>query len=382
MADFIITALQTWEFSIGSNAKDIALELSRQHRVLFINTPVPSRHSHSKLRTIQENLWVLDCNFTILPVNKLPDGFLFDFANRFNNKLIFHAVNQAAKQLGFQNIIHFCDNDIYRSFYARTYLHASLYIYYRRDNLHAVPYWKRHIRRLEPALIQKSDLVMCNSEELAEYVRSYLPTTQVHNVGQGVDLSAYHADANYVLPKEYLSLPHPIIGYTGVIYSLRLDIELLYKIALDCPQYTFIFIGPEDEVFQNHRIHNLPNTHFTGIRPPEQMPAYIRFMDVCMNPQIVNEVTIGNYPRKIDEYLAMGKPVVATRTRTMEFFKDYVYLCSSVDEYKRAIANALKTDSPTLQKRRIIFSQTHTWEYGVRRILKIIEDYDIARNKR
>jgi hypothetical protein len=37
--------------------------------------------------------------------------------------------------------------------------------------------------------------------------------------------------------------------------------------------------------------------------------------------QLSNNLTIGNYPRKIDEYLAMGKPIVATSTKTMQMFK-------------------------------------------------------------
>ena len=45
-----------------------------------------------------------------------------------------------------------------------------------------------------------------------------------------------------------------------------------------------------------------------------------------LNPQLLNEVTIGNYPRKIDEYLAMGKPTVATKTEGMSVFADYTYL--------------------------------------------------------
>jgi hypothetical protein len=35
----------------------------------------------------------------------------------------------------------------------------------------------------------------------------------------------------------------------------------------------------------------------------------------------LNETTKGNYPRKIDEYLAMGKPVVATKTIAMDILK-------------------------------------------------------------
>ena len=41
--DFIITSLQPWDMPIGSNAKDIALEISKQNRVLYINTPLDKK---------------------------------------------------------------------------------------------------------------------------------------------------------------------------------------------------------------------------------------------------------------------------------------------------------------------------------------------------
>ena len=39
MRDFIITSLQTWDIEIGSTIKNTALEISKQNRVLYINTP-------------------------------------------------------------------------------------------------------------------------------------------------------------------------------------------------------------------------------------------------------------------------------------------------------------------------------------------------------
>lgn len=38
--DFIITGLQPWDIAIGSNAKDIAREIAKNNRVLYVNTPV------------------------------------------------------------------------------------------------------------------------------------------------------------------------------------------------------------------------------------------------------------------------------------------------------------------------------------------------------
>lgn len=72
--------------------------------------------------------------------------------------------------------------------------------------------------------------------------------------------------------------------------------------------------------------------------------------DVCINPQSVNDITIGNYPRKVDEYLALGKPVVATKTKTMEIFNGYVYNCTGADEYVQSIRAALEKDTTEERK--------------------------------
>mgnify|MGYP006113292831 FL=1 len=92
-----------------------------------------------------------------------------------------------------------------------------------------------------------------------------------------------------------------------------------------------------------------------------------------MNPQVVNDLTIGNYPRKIDEYLAMGKPTLATKTPTMEIFKDYVYLGETATDYIELIERALKENSKEKQRERIIFAQGHTWENNVEEIDKAIQ---------
>ena len=99
-------------------------------------------------------------------------------------------------------------------------------------------------------------------------------------------------------------------------------------------------------------------------------------MDVCLNPQAINEVTIGNYPRKVDEYLAMGKPIVATRTKTMELFKDYVYLCSSLEEYLTAIDDAIINNPSEIQSDRIAFAHTHSWTHCIDKLYKAIKNYE------
>jgi glycosyltransferase involved in cell wall biosynthesis len=148
---------------------------------------------------------------------------------------------------------------------------------------------------------------------------------------------------------------------------------LLEHIAAERPQWQIVLVGPEDDAFRSSKLHGLANVHFLGSKPPESLPTYINTFDVCLNPQVINEVTRGNYPRKIDEYLAMGKPIVATETAFMKtVFSGHTYLCNTPAEYITAIEKALGEDSPTLQQMRKDFAASHSWENNVKEIYKAI----------
>ena len=382
--DFIFTGQQPWDIAIGSNAIDIALEVSKQNRVLYVNTPMDvstlykneqtPENIHRKkvirkempyLRRMGENLWVLDIPFLSLPINILPDGWCFDFINKLNNRRVYKFVKKIASELKFENYVLFIDNDIYRSYYANEFLKPIFSYYYRRDNL-VSSYWINHAPRLEPQLCRKCDCVVANSEKLAEDVRVY--NERSYDVGQGIDLSRYVLGRDYPNPKALDDIPRPFIGYLGWITSLRIDADLIYELAKSRPQYSFVLVGGEDDYFKQHPLHQQNNIYFVGKVNEEEVPGYIAQFDVCMNPQLLNETTIGNYPRKIDEYLALGKPTVATRTITMSIFDSCVRNCSGVEEYKTAIDEALASNSSQEISKRIELAHSHSWENSVQKI--------------
>ena len=106
------------------------------------------------------------------------------------------------------------------------------------------------------------------------------------------------------------------------------------------------------------------------------MPAYVHAFDVCLNPQLINEVTIGNYPRKADEYLAAGKPVVATKTLLMErVFNEYTYLANGKEDYVVLIEKALRENNPGLIEKRKAFAATHSWENHINKIYEAVNTF-------
>lgn len=389
--DIVVIGLQQWYTSIGSNCKNIATEFARHNRVLYVNAPLDRKTIHhgkadvnvqyhlqvlngSKpgIVEISPRLWNYYPDTVLESLNWLPSTTLFNWGNKINNRRFANSIRRALKTLGFKDVIVFNDNDIFRGFYIKDYLQPATYVYYSRDYLLGVPYWAKHGRTLEPLHIARADVAVANSAYLAEMLQQY--NANSYYVGQGCDLQRFNPGITYPRPAD-VPLERPVIGYVGALKSLRLDIQLLVSIAQQRPGWQIVLVGPEDDDFKRSALHSLPNVHFTGSKDLDQLPAYIQSFDVCINPQIVNEVTVGNYPLKIDEYLAMGKPVVATYTKTMEMFSDHVYLAADAEEYVRMITQAMWEDNKEKQESNIRFAATHTWENSVAAIYQAIRHH-------
>ncbi len=388
--DIIVVGLQPWDTSIGSNCKDVALEFNKQNRVLYVNYPLDRitllkhrkdpkvqkrwniiRGKEKGLVPIQENMWNLYPDKIAESINWIRNTFVFNILNKINNRRLADSIRKAVKELGFKDIILFDDNDIIRTFYLKEMLQPSLSIYYYRDYILGVDYWKIHGTILEPLLIAKSDLCLTNSLHFADYCKQFNPHS--YFVGQGCDLTMFTDKEDLPVPTDLAHLKGPLIGYVGALESLRLGLDILNHIAIRHPEWNIVLVGPEDSVFKNSNLHFIKNIYFLGARKPEELPAYINAFDVCLNPQIINNVTIGNYPRKIDEYLAMGKPVVATATDLMlSVFANHTYLGKTKEDYVYLIEKALQENNKALQEERKKYAQTHSWENHVREMYKAI----------
>jgi len=357
----------------------MAFELSRFNRVLFIDrardrntilkrmlarkTPEPVNSNN--LEMIGQNFWVLHPRSILESGNWSPNYRLFDFFNRINNKRLAVEIKEAIRSLGFTNSLLINDNDFFRGLYQKSLLPVREYIFYIRDHLTVQPFFEKFGPRCEMEMIRKADLVVANSDWLAQYAGQWNPNSV--DIGQGCELEAFNND-KLAEPEDMAGIPQPIIGYCGAITAMRLDEKLLDHIADSLPDMSIVLVGPTDNVFEKSSLRARKNIFFLGGKKPEQTAAYIHYFTLCINPQLVNPLTIGNYPRKIDEYLASGKPVVATATQAMLMFRDHVSLCKTNEEFvvniRRLLDDPIWTSEPYSKIRRE-FALTHTWENSI-----------------
>ncbi len=397
--DIVIVGQQPWDTEIGSNCKNIAVEFNKYNRVLYVNAPLDrftmlkgkgnikikkridiSKGKEASLISIGKDFWNLYPKTIVESINWIANKKIFEALNFINNRRLANNIQEAMNKLGFENIILFNDNDIFRSYYLKELLSPHISVYYSRDYMLAVDYWKKHGEKLEPLLIAKSDLCVANSTHLSNYCKQYNPNS--FYVGQGCDLTIFSNYKEEELPKDVKDIPYPRLGYIGALLSLRLDIDLLVSIAKEKPEWSLVLVGPEDDAFKKSELHQLKNVFFLGAKPSEELPSYIASFTICINPQVLSEVTIGNYPRKIDEYLAMGKPVVATSTPFMEaVFSEFTYLGNDANNYIRLCSKAMQEDNEYKQKERMAFASTHTWENSVFQIYQAIHTVAIQQKK-
>lgn len=386
--DIIIVGIQSWDIQIGSNCKNIALEFAKKNRVLYVNSPVSrlvalkdknlmklyKSENEVHIKKISERLWTFYPQKLIESVSSLSINFLFDLLNKRNNKIFASEIKKAIKVLGFKDYLIFCDSDMFRSFYLKELLQPKLFIYYTRDNLLSIKFWQTQGRRIEPLLMSKSDLVLANSEYLKGIAARY--NTNSYFVGQGCDLSLFSEQNIKEIPEDIARISGPVIGYIGTLVTLRLDIGIIRYIALNKPDWNIVLVGPEDDGFSKSDLHDIKNICFLGSKKESELPAYLSAFTVAINPQLMNELTIGNYPRKIDEYLAMGKPVVATKTLAMEYFQNHVSLADDYESWINAIEYEMLHNSETKENERIKFAMNHTWENNVIEIYRSIESFE------
>jgi len=222
----------------------------------------------------------------------------------------------------------------------------------------------------ERQLITRVDQVIIHSPALLEKKGHLNPHTTL--VPNGVDFAAYAASAPE--PSDLRDIPHPRIGYVGVI-KVQLDFALIASLATRHPEWSFVFVGPmhvEGEAVAS--LARQPNVHFLGGKPIGELPGYTQHLDVCAMYYALNDYTKFIYPLKLHEYLATGRPVIGTPIRSLQDFHHVISLARSTDEWSAAIQRALDpaVTTPAAVAARRSIAQEHDWDRLVATIARTL----------
>ena len=251
-----------------------------------------------------------------------------------------------------------------------------LLVYHVTDDYTVFGHLSDHERRAMAAaeceLLAAADLTIVTAPRLLELKGP--AAKNIAWVPNGVDYRAFQQAVPLPLP----TTAGPILGYSGHTSS-RLDLPLVHALAVARPSWQFVFAGSVSDagcIDQLAALRVLPNVHFLGLLPVEQVPQFTAACDVGLIPYRVNDETRAISSLKLYEFLAAGKPVVSARVPAAEEHADIVFVVnSSVEAWIAGIDSTLvsRGDSSAAEARQRV-AAANTWEDRVEQISLLVQD--------
>ncbi|MDK2972335.1 MAG: hypothetical protein PWP23_2090 [Candidatus Sumerlaeota bacterium] len=250
-------------------------------------------------------------------------------------------------------------------------LDPKLVVYHMVDDLAAVPGADRTaIREAEAQLLARADCVFCTERSLHD--RARLVNSRSKFMPNVADFRHFSvpapgvADARLALLR---SLPQPRLVFSGNMAPHKVDLELLAEIARRRPDTPLVLIGPQWEgggaEAAMRPLKHLRNVHVFGHVPYEELPAYLHEAGVLLIPYVENDATRAVFPLKFFEYLATGRPVVASPLPSLLPYGGAVRLARTLEEWLGAI-DAAAADTHGMETQRRVLARRHTWESRLR----------------
>ena len=167
--------------------------------------------------------------------------------------------------------------------------------------------------RAHRTLLGRASVVTATAERLWREVAPFRPDALLCR--NAVDTARFSSEpgAAPLDRPEGLRDAEAIVGYTGTLSSEWFDYRLVSDVARARPQYGFVLVGGDDSGgLVRSGLLDLPNVRWLGPRPYDELPQRVVGFDATMIPFVDSGVTQSSSPLKLFEYLAAGRPVVAT----------------------------------------------------------------------
>ena len=371
--DILCISSIDWDFVWQGHQEVMSRYAAQGHRVLFMENTgarAPQLKDLSRIRRRwrnwrrgvygvrqeRENLFVFSPLVIPLPHSRL--------AAWLNRRLLLWILQRWMRAVGFSSPVvwTFLPNRLTLDLLA--HIDHRLLIYYCIDRFSVSSTAARKIERAEVELLRRSDLVFTTSQALFDHCARV--SSHVHLFPFGVDLQTFHPGQERPIPEELTHLRRPLIGYVGGLHQW-IDQPLLRAVALARPHYSFVLVGPPQTNLEMLR--GLPNIFLIGQRAHRELPNYVQAFDVGLIPYRLTEYTRHVYPTKLNEYLALGKPIVSTDLPEIQAFNrqvgPLVRIGQDANGFSQALEEALDERDGSHRLERVRAAEANSWERRV-----------------
>ncbi|MDQ3623162.1 MAG: glycosyltransferase [Verrucomicrobiota bacterium] len=358
-----------WDW-VWQRPQQFLSRLSRRHPVLFVEEPLPLPGA-SAPRAVPREIHGLP-NLTVVRTEFPPELLAErDVVDTEQQRLVKAMLGGPFGKTFAAPVQWFYDPMAVTAFVGQMEERAN--VYDCMDQLSQFRGAPRELIRRERELLTVADVVFAGGPRIHKAKRLF--NRNCHCYGCGVDVGHFGQARlpETQAPADLASLPQPALGYFGVVDE-RLDYELIAALADAHPEWSIVIIGPTAKV-DPAGFPRRANLHWLGGRDYNQLPSYVKGLDVCLMPFALNEATEFINPTKALEYMATGRPIVSTAIADVVLqFSHVVEIANGPAGFIAACERAIALPDPERIAAGLELAARNSWEVIVSRLEQHIAD--------
>jgi glycosyltransferase involved in cell wall biosynthesis len=374
--DCLAFAVEPWEKLFGCR-EAVLSRLARNHKLLLAGPPnyfsdltdARRRKALPKggVTLRRDQFYTLATSKYFFTSDKLP---LWD---RVSRELRIRQIRRAVRELQFGPLALFLWHPMFASMLGG--FDECVSCYYVYDHFAGFMQSERDARAAEEneeKLLRSVDIVFATGAGLFAEKNKHGNAVNVPN-GVDYDLFSQALSPGCAIPDELAKIPEPRLGYLGNVNE-KVDLQILEYLAVERPHWSIVFVGSDRLGTDQGRkrfaaLCSRPNVHLLGSKRQAALPGYLRGMNVCLIPYCMSGWAYFGCPLKLHEYLAGGKPVVASALPSVCEFDHVVSIAHDPAEWVAAVERTLGENQPGIVEQRLEVARANSWD----RRLSVIE---------
>ena len=357
--DVFVLSIIDWDFRI-QRPQHIARALSSDRRVFYVEMMM--EREEPAVRKIADNLWAvrlsMDGTGHIQPYSGEPD-----------------ADRQAAWVRSFFEFCRVVDASPFKQIVVQHPFWWNLVrhlppefeiVFDCMDDITGFSNTSRAVIDLENDLLKGCDKLVVSSQYLFDKHREFKAPALIRNGGDINHFSAAAAAGpapSFLAGSGFEKREGTIdAGYVGAVAEW-FDHELIRRTATQNPDIRFHICGdvtaPEPAALDD-----LDNVHLYGEIAYDDVPAFIRQMEVMTIPFKLLPIIHACDPVKFYEHSAMGKPTVSTRLPELMRAEELIYFAETAEQYGARIRDACAAGAlPEYRDKLRLYAAENSWAH-------------------
>lgn len=365
----------TWDGPYTKSVVQLLSRLARQNKILFVEYPFTLKDAIlgfiKKGDSPYKRIWGWESRIQIkrtdigteiytyiappiIPTNFIRNESLFRIIHKINTAIFNRSVKKTLATLKMNKPVVVNAYNCYFGVSMIGKMDEKTNIYYCYDGMAT----DRHGNRAlvyDEAFSKKADAVIVSSDYLFEEKSKWNSNAFV--VKNGVDFDLFAPFAKKTISKN----AQKKVGYIGSV-DQRFDIEKVAFAVKNLPLVDFEFVGDLRNKAVFDELSKYKNVQFLPPIPSSEVPKLLSSYDAGIIPYIINDINKNVYPLKLNEYLAVGVPVVLTQFANLPEFEDFASFANTKEQFLDLLSQEIENDSNAKIIKRIAFAKENSWE--------------------